>query len=77
MVKGWVKINICFFFSLVLTSTFLDDLIKPCEEIANAKAKNAVEKGEYQQHLVNSQMGSGKYQDLLENDGKVIKSSIP
>lgn len=59
----------------VLTTQFIDDLIKPCEAIALTNAKQSVDKGEYHQHLIESQIGSGKNQDL-DNDAKVCVSRI-
>lgn len=47
----------------------MEDLVRPCEQIATDKAKQSVEKGEYQQHLIDSQISSGKAD--LDNDAKV------
>lgn len=48
----------------------MEDLVRPCEQIAMDKAKQSVEKGEYQQHLIDTQISSGKNADL-DYDAKV------
>lgn len=45
-------------FPPVVTTQFLDDLVNPCTELAAAKAKESVDSGKYQQHLIDTQLAA-------------------
>lgn len=55
----------------VLTTQFIDELVQPCADLVAAKAKQSVESGEYQKHLIDAQLlGSARGQLDADNDAK-------
>lgn len=56
----------------VLTTQFLDQIVKPCFEVAQVNAKASVVAGKYQQFMAEKQLGTNKNQDL-ETDSKMDK----
>lgn len=48
------------FGTTILTTQFIDNLLKPCHETLTKNAKNSVETGRYQQYIAEKQLGSGK-----------------
>lgn len=61
------------FGSTILSTAFVDNLLKPCFEQATENAKASVESGQYQQYFAEKQMSSNKGADLEANDTKVDK----
>lgn len=53
------------FGSTILTSKFIDDIIKPCYDIADEHAKKSVDSGSYQQYIAEKMI---KHQDPIERD---------
>ncbi|XP_058819631.1 E3 UFM1-protein ligase 1 homolog [Topomyia yanbarensis] len=49
------------FGSIILTNQFIDDIIKPCYDIANENARKSVDSGSYQQYMAEKLM---KHQDV-------------
>lgn len=65
--------NLCF--RLVFSQPYLQQLVQPCQALAETQAKAAIDSGIYQQHIVEktlAQKGNSSAQDL-EDDGKVDK----
>ncbi|XP_055598994.1 E3 UFM1-protein ligase 1 homolog [Uranotaenia lowii] len=62
------------FGNTILTTKFLDDIVKPCYDIAQVNAKQSVDSGSYQQYMAEKMM---KHQDPAEkdtnNDGRADK----
>lgn len=69
----FVLFIITFFYWLVFTNEFLNDLIKPCKDLANARAKNSVETGIYQQYIVEKQLNTNKN---IDEDSEHIASKV-
>lgn len=53
--------QVLIFGSTILTTKFIDDIIKPCYEIATENAKKSVDSGTYQQYMAEKMM---KHQDV-------------
>ncbi|XP_067636223.1 E3 UFM1-protein ligase 1 homolog isoform X2 [Eurosta solidaginis] len=67
--KGNTLGNFVYLQSIVFSQQYLNDLIQPCNDMAVARAKTAVESGIYQQYLAEKQL-CGKHiisQDLAED----------
>lgn len=58
------------FGTTILTTQFIDDLLKPCHEIIEKNAKNSVETGKYQQYIAEKMMSSNRNADIETNDRK-------
>lgn len=56
------------FGSTILTTKFVDDIIKPCYGIAEEHAKRSVDSGSYQQYMAEKLM---KHQDPMDRDSAV------
>lgn len=50
----------------MLTTKFIDDLVDPCTELATTKARQAVELGHYQQHLIDTQLSASSAKHQLQ-----------
>ncbi|XP_063695809.1 E3 UFM1-protein ligase 1 homolog [Culicoides brevitarsis] len=63
------------FGSTIITTKYLDELIKPCHEIVKAKAKEAIDSGTYQKYVIEKQMAQVKKdeKDDAVQDAKVDK----
>lgn len=58
------------FGSTIITTNYLDELIKPCHEIVKTKAKEAIDTGNYQKYVIERQIAHVKSQekdDVNEN----------
>lgn len=53
------------FGSTIVTTKFLDDIIKPCYDIANENAKKSVDSGSYQQYMAEKML---KFQDVPDKE---------
>ncbi|XP_017466848.1 PREDICTED: E3 UFM1-protein ligase 1 homolog isoform X1 [Rhagoletis zephyria] len=72
--KGTAPGNFVFLQSIVFSQQYLNDLIQPCHNIANANAKTAVESGVYQQYLAEKQLsGKSNFVQDFEDDSKADK----
>lgn len=59
------------FGTTILTTQFIDGLLKPCHEIIEKNAKQSVETGKYQQYIAEKSMNSNRNVDLESgNDRK-------
>lgn len=58
------------FGTTILTTQFIDELLKPCHEVIEKNAKNAVETGRYQQYIAEKMMSSNRGADVESNDRK-------
>ncbi|XP_053949430.1 E3 UFM1-protein ligase 1 homolog [Anastrepha ludens] len=72
--KGSTPGNFVFLQGIVFSQQYLNNLIQPCHEMANANAKTAVESGVYQQYLAEKQL-SGKSSAVhdFDDDSKTDK----
>ncbi|KAH8330912.1 hypothetical protein KR067_008848 [Drosophila pandora] len=67
--------NFVYLDSIVFSQPYLQQLVQPCQALAETQAKAAIDSGIYQQHIVEktlAQKGNSSAQDL-EDDGKVDK----
>ncbi|KAH8369323.1 hypothetical protein KR009_008357 [Drosophila setifemur] len=67
--------NFVYLDSIVFSQPYLQQLVQPCQTLAEAQAKAAIDSGIYQQHIVDktlAQKGNTSAQDL-EDDGKLDK----
>ncbi|KAH8335438.1 hypothetical protein KR074_002075 [Drosophila pseudoananassae] len=67
--------NFVYLDSIVFSQPYLQQLVQPCQALAETQAKAAIDSGVYQQHIVEktlAQKGNSSAQDL-EDDGKVDK----
>lgn len=58
------------FGTTILTTQFIDGLLKPCHEIIEKNAKNSVDTGKYQQYFAEKMMSSNRNADLDQADRK-------
>lgn len=58
------------FGTTILTTQFIDNLLKPCHELIEKNAKQSVESGKYQQYMAERAMSSVKNADLELGDRK-------
>lgn len=58
------------FGTTILTTEFIDNLLKPCHEIIDKNAKQSVDSGKYQQYIAEKVIGTGKGSVDAEADGK-------
>ncbi|XP_055309135.1 E3 UFM1-protein ligase 1 homolog [Sitodiplosis mosellana] len=58
------------FGTTILTTQFIDGLLKPCHELIEKNAKQSVETGKYQQYIAEKQMSSGRNADIDTSDRK-------
>lgn len=61
------------FGSTILSTTFVDQLLKPVADVVAENARNSVDSGKYQQYFAEKQMGPNKGNDLDAADSKVDK----
>lgn len=61
--------------TFVISTNFIENLSKPCEDIIDEKAKNAVDSGKYQQYQMDLQLSNTKVtvQDTFVEETKVDK----
>lgn len=62
VLTGPMQKQVLIFGSTILTTKFIDDIIKPCYEIATENAKKSVDSGTYQQYMAEKMM---KHQDVV------------
>lgn len=56
-----VKQNLTILFgTTILTTEFIDELLKPCHELINKNAKQSVDSGKYQHYMAEKMTGPGK-----------------
>lgn len=58
------------FGTTILTTQFIDGLLKPCHELIEKNAKNSVDIGKYQQYIAEKLMGSNRNADIDASDRK-------
>lgn len=58
------------FGTTILTTQFIDDLLKPCNELIEKNAKLSVDTGKYQKYIAEKSMSSNRNADLDGNDRK-------
>lgn len=58
------------FGTTILTTQFIDGLLKPCHELIEKHAKAAVDTGKYQQYIAEKSIGSNKNADIDTMDRK-------
>lgn len=58
------------FGTTILTTQFIDGLLKPCHELIDKNAKHSVETGKYQQYIAEKLMSSSRNADFETNDRK-------
>lgn len=58
------------FGTTILTTQFIDGLLKPCHELIEKNAKASVEAGKYQQYIAEKLLSSNKNVDLDSSDRK-------
>lgn len=57
------------FGTTVLTTQYIDDLLRPCHELIEKSAKHSIDSGKYQHYMAEKYMTSGRGGDI-EADGK-------
>lgn len=58
------------FGTTILTTQYIDGLLKPCHEIIEKNAKNAVDTGKYQHYIAEKMMSSNRNADVEQMDRK-------
>lgn len=58
------------FGTTILTTQYIDGLLKPCHELIEKNAKNSVDTGRYQQYIAEKMMSSNRNADLEMGDRK-------
>lgn len=58
------------FGSTIVTTQYIDGLLKPCHELIEKKAKQSVDSGKYQQYIAEKLMSSNKNANLESSDRK-------